>query len=451
MVYRLLLLLAFFMLCRVGDTYALVAWESPAQVWQVGARRWDVAEEHRFADWVEQTITPDFFVRFRIAVDCADVPYAVRWIYARIAHLPAAATTTDGRLFGHWSTNFGHLPTNPDWSRDRRFRAALLHVLGETSTRTVPADTYPISINPDSLLAGTVFLAGGHAGIVGHILLDGSMASPIQTWEATVPRKVRKLWQRSYIGTSPNRDIGTGLLRFRWPVYSGDRWTYLPPEKHPFYSVEQYSPGFRHAGELFDEAVTRRIDPTPYDPAYIAGKRIDSLYRNIKERVPLVQDGYRHCRRARCTEDSYLWEMYSTPARDEMIAYEIEHLLKVIKAHGLDAGAIKKTMERMVIPIDDGQTVTLNYVVQNYHWLSHDPGDSIEARWGLKRCEMIHSRMQSSLQDLDFVEQRYRATNPDLADQGRRHHLKDLRWLQAEGRRAGCSDDVPLPRDLLTE
>src|SRR4030042_3839831 len=75
--------------------------ESLDQVWQVGDRRWTVEEECRFEKWVEETMTEDFFIRYKIPTDCADAVYAIRWIYARIAHLPAAATTRDGRWGGH--------------------------------------------------------------------------------------------------------------------------------------------------------------------------------------------------------------------------------------------------------------------------------------------------------------------------------------------------------------
>ena len=95
----------------------------------MGDRRWTVEEEIRYGKWVEKNITEDFFIRYKIPIDCADVPYAVRWIYARIAHLPAAATTKDGKLIGHWSTEWGKLPTHPEWHKDIRFRKALLHML----------------------------------------------------------------------------------------------------------------------------------------------------------------------------------------------------------------------------------------------------------------------------------------------------------------------------------
>ena len=65
--------------------------ESTDQIWEVGDRRWTIEEERRFEKWVEETITEDFFISYKTPTDCADAVYAIRWIYARIAHLPAAA------------------------------------------------------------------------------------------------------------------------------------------------------------------------------------------------------------------------------------------------------------------------------------------------------------------------------------------------------------------------
>jgi hypothetical protein len=106
--------------------------ESPDQIWEVGDRRWTVEEEYRFGKWVDENITEDFFIRHRIPTDCADAVYATRWIYARINHLPAAATTKDGRLIGHWSTDWKYIPTDAEWHKDERFRAALLYLFPKT-------------------------------------------------------------------------------------------------------------------------------------------------------------------------------------------------------------------------------------------------------------------------------------------------------------------------------
>lgn len=414
--------------------------ESPEQVWQVGTGRWDSTQEQRFAEWVEKNITEDFFIRHGIAIDCADVPYATRWIYSRIANLPAAVTTEDGYLIGHWSTAWKNLPQAKEWYLDRRFRQSLLSVLSKTSTRTLPLDTYPIRITTQSLSAGAMFIAEGHAGLVGRIILDGSTYSPVQTWEATLPRKVQQLRQKSYFASIADIDAGNGLVRFRWPIFVAGHWQYLSNRDHPFYSLEQYSQDFSYANEVFDQAVARRIDPKQYEPAMKARLIIDSIYRYLLIRVPIVQEGFNRCRQKKCPEGSYLWEVYSTPGRDEIIDFEIFHLQKLIKDNNLDEGALAKTMDERVIPIAAGQTVTLKYVVQNHGWLSHDPDDSIKARWALAKCDMIRSRIQNSLGAMGFVEQRYRLIDPQYADRCRDKTMSELRWLQDQGKDANCKN-----------
>jgi hypothetical protein len=207
--------------------------ESSDQVWEVGNRRWTVEEENRFGKWVDETIKEDFFIRSNIPTDCADAVYAIRWIYARINHLPAAATTKDGRLIGHWSTDWKHLPTHSEWERDERFRAALLYLFPRTWTGTLPLDTYSARVSPDSITPGTLFLvAESHTGIIGHVFLDGSQAHPLQTWESALPVKVQKLSLRYFFSGRPNLKAGR-LVKFRWPVSENGEWKYLPVEEHP--------------------------------------------------------------------------------------------------------------------------------------------------------------------------------------------------------------------------
>ncbi len=444
--YRCIIIIACFLFCCPGDASAKTVRESPGQIWSVGSRRWNEAAEQRFAAWLEKTVTEDFFLKHNIPIDCADVPYALRWIYARIEHLPAAATLVDGRLYGHWSTDLAHLPTHREWFRDRRFRSALSRMLSGTSTKTLPQDTYPIRITPDSLLAGTVsVVSDSHAGIVGSIVPDGSEYSPIRTWEVSLPRKVKKLNQRSYFSSRPDSAVGTGLVRFCCPVLSGAGWGYLPREKHPFYSLEQYRPDFCMSGELFDEAVARRIAPLAYDPLEKIVRISAAIRRYLEERVPLVLQGYQRCKRSDCSEGSPLWEAYSTPGRDDMIAFQVKHLQKVISSSGLDQDAVNRMLEDVVIPIDQQRSVSLSHIAQNYLWLSHDPGDSIEARWGLDLCRMISNQITSTFQDLDFVEQRYRAADPEYADSVRSRHLAKLKWLEGEGRRVDCRNLPQLP------
>jgi hypothetical protein len=423
--------------------------ESPGQIWKVSGRRWGVEDEYRFAEWVEATITDDFFVRHKIPVDCADVPYAVRWIYARVAHLPALATTKDGKLVGHWSTNWKHLPTDDEWHRDRRFRAALFHMLSETTTRTLPLDTYPIRIDADSVTAGTAFfVTESHSGIIGHVSLDGSHAHPLQTWEATVPAKIQKMRQKNFLSPRPESTIYSGLVKFRWPVTLDGRWQQLPAKQHPFYSEEQYSSTFYDGYADFMEAVAKRIDPKEYDPWEKVLKVLDTTVRFARDRIPIVLEGYRRCQKKRCREGSELWEIYSTPGRDGFIILLMDHLKQLIESNDLDPEVVKEVMEAICLDISKDRSISFEQLYQNYLWLSPHPEDPIEARWGLRKCDMILARVRQANQSIRFTEKTYRKKDPKYADFSGQQQQEIIRRLWKDWDRFQCEDTEVSKRAL---
>jgi hypothetical protein len=433
--------------------------ESPDQIWDVGDRRWTLEEERCFEKWVEETITEDFFVRHRIPTDCADAVYAIRWIYARMAHLPAAATTRDGKWIGHWSTDWKDLPTHPEWDKDERFRAALLHLFPRTWTGTLPLDTYPVRISPDSVRPGTLFLVTeSHTGIIGHVYLDGSQSHPLQTWESALPVKIQKLNMRYFFSGRPDARTRSGLVRFRWPVSENGEWTYLPVQEHPFYSEEQYGADFCKGYVDFVEAVAKRIDPTDHDPSEKVAKVLGTITGLLRERVPIVLAGYEQCRNGDCPEASELWELHSTAGRDGTIVLLMDHLSHIIEQDPLDPGRVKKLMEAVPIDISENRSLTLYDAYQNYLWFSPDPEDSIEARWGLKKCEMIDVQTRNAKTSITFIEKTYRKRDPRYADFSIMHQQETLRRLGAEWTRFECTEALlkpekkvrPSPRPVST-
>ncbi len=429
--------------CPVGEEL-----QSHDQVWEVGDRRWTVEEERRFEKWVDETMTEDFFIHYRIPTDCADAVYAIRWIYARIAHLPAAVTTTDGKLVGHWSTDWKDLPTHPEWDRDERFRAALLHLLKKTWTGTLPFDTYPVRISPESVTPGTLFLVTeSHAGIIAHVFLDGSQAHPLQTWESALPVKVQKLSLGYFFSVKPESKARSGLLKFRWPISENGEWKYLPVEEHPFYSEEQYALGFCEGYADFVEAVARRIDPTNYAPMEKMAKVMGAVTRVLGERVPIVLAGYQQCRNGGCPEGSEWWEIYSTPGRDGMIISLMDHLSQIIESNHLDHEMVKGMMEAIPITIAENRTVTLYHVYQNHLWLSPHPEDSIEARWGLKKCEMIQAQTRTTRNSIVFIERTYRKKDPKYAD----FSIQQQQWLLGKLTEEWARSECGEPPIILVE
>src|SRR4030043_1992817 len=415
--------------------------ESSDQVWQVGDRRWTVEEEHRFEKWVDETMTEDFFIRYKIPTDCADARYAIRWIYARIAHLPVAATTRDGKRVGHWSTDWKHLPTHAEWDRDERFRAALLHLLPKTWTGTLPFDTYPVRISPDSVTPGTLFLVTeSHTGIIGHVFLDGSQAHPLQIWESMLPRKVQKLSLRYFFSARPESKVRSGLVRFKWLVPENGEWKYLPDKEHPFYSEEQYHSAFSNGYADFIEAVAKRIDPKAYAPTEKMIRVIGTITRFLRERIPIVLAGYQEGYRGGCPEGSDRWEIHSTPGCDGMIILMMDHLSEIIAWNHLDKEGVERMMKAISIDTSEKHSVTFYDVYQNNLWLSSHPEDSIEARWGLKKCERIHEEIRTTHDSIDFIEKTYRKKDPEYADFSVRQQEHILGRLTEEWARFECKE-----------
>ena len=425
--------------------------ESDSQVWKVGQRQWTIQEEDNYSKWIEANVAEDFFIRYDIRVDCADVPYALRWIYARIEHLPAAASPFNRPLIGHWSKDWAHLPTDTRWDKDRRFRAALLYMLSKVSTRSLRADTYPIRIATDSVNAGIVFLAAeDHAGIIIRIVLDGSTIHPVQTLEAGSPARIQRMHLRNLLLLDPGGDNISGLLGFRWPIKTGRSWRYLPEKDHPFYSEEQYSPSFTQGYSDYLEAIAKRIDPKVYDPNDKADKIIDSLTRRLNQRIPVVLEGYEKCRKTRCPENSRIWEIYSTPGRDEFISVIADHLNELIDNNGLDRVAILDKMATIRLQITPDRFVTLQHVFQNFQWLSSDPDAAIEARWGLDKCGMIETRMTSARESISFIQKKYGRTDPAFAERSIWTQQKIVDEMIRESEKNNCTKKIP-PNSMLNK
>jgi hypothetical protein len=282
-----------------------------------------------------------------------------------------------------------------------------------------------------------------HTGIIGHVFLDGSQAHPLQTWESGLPVKVQKLSSRYFFSTRPELNAGSGLVKFRWPVCENGEWTYLPVEEHPFYSKEQYAPDFCKGSADFVEAVARRIDPTEYAPTEKMVKVMGTITHYLKERVPVVLAGYEQCRHGGCLEGSEAWEIHSTPGRDGMIVSLMDHLSRIIESNPLDQERTKGMMEATPIDISENRSVTLYQVYQNHLWFSPHPEDSIEARWGLKKCVMIQAQTRTTHDSIAFIKKTYRKKDPAYADFSIRQQQHLLAKLREEWIRSECREPSP--------
>jgi hypothetical protein len=172
--------------------------------------------------------------------------------------------------------------------------------------------------------------------MVGHVCLDGSHPHPLLTWESSLPAKVRKLSMGYFFSPPPEKSVHSGLVKFRWPIREDGVWRYLPVERHPFYSEEQYTLSLEGGYEDFVEAVSRRIDMNVRPPMERLLKAMRTTTAFLQERVPLVLEGYRRCRFGKCRENSKEWEKYNTIDRDRMIISMMDSLCAIIESNGLD-------------------------------------------------------------------------------------------------------------------
>jgi hypothetical protein len=125
----------------------------------------------------------------------------------------------------------------------------------------------------------------------------------------------------------------------------------------------------------------------------------------------------------------------------------MDHLRHLIELNHLDQDAIKEMMESISIRIQPGQSVTFYHLYQNYLWLSFQPEDSIEARWGLKKCNIILSRLRSAENSMNFIERTYRKGDPKYADFCIRQQKEITRRLIDEWAKSECKILASAPPD----
>jgi len=102
-------------------------------------------------------------------------------------------------------------------------------------------------------------------------------------------------------------------------------------------------------------------------------------------------------------------------------------------------------MEAIPINISENRSVTLYHVYQNHLWFSPHPGDSIEARWGLKKCEKIRAEIRVTNDAIAFIEKTYRKKDPEYADFSIQWQQELLRRLSEEWAKSECREPASIP------
>lgn len=356
---------------------------------------WSEAWEVKYAAWISSIDVKTFFRTNNIATDCADVPIALRWIFARIHRLPMASTlSASGMLFSHLSSRkeWKNLSSNPKWNLDKRFLAALKYILANTFTHSLMKDSYPIKININSLLPGTHHLeirdVMGHTLLVDKIDPEAKSNLVMRMQYSDLPSQVRDLYTSGYWYAMQPREGKGGFLRMRWPVIKNGKWTLLEANKHPMYSQEQYRSGFMRDGEFFSSAIRRNLTK---NSNYLNELKdyLSSLNTLLEMRVDVVQKGFEYCKKNDCRPGTNAWEEWSTPSRDKRVVEMIHQIENIIDQSNEEQDKLKEYwinyQERTVFSVEN-QKIKLKKIAELFlsEKFSSDPRDSVRRRWGLE-------------------------------------------------------------------
>ena len=299
-------------------------------IWEV-KNQWSLKYEDIFEDWVKNNFNKDFFVHYQIKTDCADVAYALRWIFARIHALPAAGTLAGSHILftqDSMKAEWSQLSTHQDWHKDQRFLAALNYLMRHVYTGTLDIDGYPVEMSVDGFKVGTIHLSHGHTMIISKIDFTGN-SSPLWKLSSTVPAMVRELHEEIMIDSSVPERPGAGYLRMRWPELINGKWTVREKAQMPHFSEEQFDQTFPGQDNNFTLALIKRLG-IPFVPKNMVINATQGLTDQLNQRVGIVDRGYKFCLVNDCAEGTLNYEDHSTPSRDGKIKkkfHEIDTLV----------------------------------------------------------------------------------------------------------------------------
>ncbi len=384
------LLMGLLLVVHVG----LVGSPSYGDVWIV-EKEWSLREEHAYTRWIENEVHEDLIVPLRKKADCADLAYAFRAIYARKEGLPFLAHDKDGKKYGHFSTDWDHLPSHRQWERDERFQEFMGDLFRDVvSTRTLHYDTYPIAITPESLCPGVMIyedLVAAHVVTIARIRKDTVV--PIAYFESFMPgRRIIQVNHNNGVHLY-GPDIEThhsGVVYWKTPVEVDGEWVYLPEKEMPWYSREQYDPEFpfrNKIGKYLNRLAYEQLHEEPFDKTRIVEQKARELIDFFVQRVNALEHARHTLHRLKAKQpSSSLVNQYTTSSMDQELHEFLDRLWLMFGGYGISRAFFEKELERYAIRVDQEypaveSTLLLEaFMARRY---SSDPFDPLEVRWGI--------------------------------------------------------------------
>ncbi len=356
-------------------------------------KSWNLNWEKRYSSWIQDEIKPDFFVKHNLPSDCADIIVGLRWIFARMHGLPSAHHLAgSGRLFSNYSlkSSWKSLPTDPEWSKDRRFLASLRYLMNNTYTGSLRSDTYPVRIDSNYLVPGSMHLStkfARHVVLFKDIKNRGDQKDSLMIIESTLPPKVRELYTRPFLFKDVEPYGKGGILNLKWPVVSNGSLVLKSGVSMPGFSKEQFEKSFTGiAFDLFHLSVMRKINPDVSDKTFLVLKS-DGFKAQIKKRDQLVLDGYKVCRRQNCAPGTQNYFFWSTPSRDKKMKNLIAGAEKILKESNQSTEGVWENSLNQKVRLKslNNERYSIEKIVDSFknNRFNSDPRSNPRKRWGL--------------------------------------------------------------------
>ncbi len=391
-----------------------------SSVWK-SQHGWDdkkINWESKFSEWVQsEELKKDIFVDPEspytgLAVDCADVMYLLRAIFAfenklsfQVVH-PLYAWRTNRKYFTHNNSSWDYLP------REERFIEFLKYLADNFGTESLAHyDSY--SIAPESISPGDFFmfekqldpekdLITRHAFLLKNITKTGLFDILYSTQTARdngKPMYYKKNHQFS-AALAPEKKKW-GFKRFKKPSDY-----YRRKRDIPFYDNIQYKIVEENDGAFFFSYVQSKLEKEKEDPEMKVVRLFNDLCIRSKNRVEAVNDAlaYKEKIKDRCMNNSE-YDIYSTPLRDSRIKgafntakYFIEEIkditlespfqvfLENVFKENLDLIDLDNLTDQCTIHYSADESFNLNDIYKNISkkMFSSNPNDDLAARWGLE-------------------------------------------------------------------
>lgn len=393
-------MLSKFLRLFVFSVIASISLSSRAAVWENTAE-WNDAAEAQYRQWVVQNWNKDYFSQAGpmkgSILDCADVVYSMRVIFASQNGLPFAMkdpTTRAGTIISNSMTRWDSKP------QDQRIRSFIQLVYGVGSTASLPADTYPTAIGAATLGAGSMIVtdkANHHSWTIQHFsqtgipyLLFGSRPARTLLYERNEYPSVGFVFPQGV-----RAETNAGFRNFRQPADIGKAVYDVPG-----YSLEQYSfpPG------NFMKTVQKRMQKVEESGEQHVLRVYTETCKGARERVEIVRGSLLKQTEigSRCMSATE-YDDQSTPSRDSRLKDSFKDLASAYKeavqnrslaavtrklVESVLSGAASVSNSNAACPIEiaPGRKLTLGqlYSLSLGDKLSNNPHDTLEMRWGLE-------------------------------------------------------------------